>query len=266
VTRALVGAFATAYLLVRFPYFAQLSRNASSGFAPIGVVSILGAPLGTTASVILLVLSIGFGASFTAGHRLRVTGPVFFLLLVWVTTYASSWGKILHSENVLVFHVAILGLAGPTTDRRDAGWALRAASIATVLTYLVAGVTKVRAGGAAWLSGAALGDWLAWDALRKIELGSFHSPLASVVASSPALLQALAIFTLAVELGAPMALLSPRAARAWALVAWLFHVGIVSTMAIAFYYPLTGIAFAPLLSVEKMPLVERLRARVAGRY
>src|SRR5690606_34502177 len=110
----------------------------------------------------------------------------------------SSFGKILHSENLLVIHVGVLALA--TFLRDPARWALRTMSIATVLTYFVAGASKLRAGGLSWVSGRALGEWLAFDAVRKIELGSMHSPIAAWLAAVPALLAALAVFTLAVEL------------------------------------------------------------------
>lgn len=258
--RILVGAFGTMYLLVRFTYFAGLARHAPTDFAPVGIVSVLDAPLPASAVFALAALGLAAGLAFTLGRRLAVTGPFFLALLAWNTSYASSWGKILHSENVLVLHLAVVVLAGPRPDARAAGWALRAASIATALTYLLAGVTKLRSGGSGWLTGQALGDWLAWDALRKIELGSVHSPLAAIVASSPRILQLLALYTLVVELGAPVALANARLARRWALAAWFFHVGIALTMAIAFVYPLAGVAFAPLFEIERLPVLRRLVA------
>lgn len=264
IARTLAGAFATVYLLVRVRYFGNMARHHAADFAPVGVCSILSSPVPPAFAWALVLSTIALGALFTLGRSVRIVGPLFFCTLTWVVSYASSWGKILHSENLFVLHVLVFALAGELKDRRLAGWALRAASVATVLTYFVAGVTKLRSGGGAWLSGQALGDWLAWDALRKIELGSFHSPLAERVAGSPALLSALAIYTLVVELGAPLALASRRVARVWVLLAWSFHAGILATMAIGFFYPLSGIAFAPLLAVERLPLLgERIRARVS---
>ncbi len=265
VARTLVAAFATVYLLVRVRYFGDVARHAAADFAPVGVCSILTSPIAAGLSWVLVVATILLGAIFTWGRGARIVGPLFFCGLLWVVSYASSWGKILHSENLFVLHVLVFALAGDMKDARTAGWALRAASVATVLTYFVAGVTKLRSGGAAWVSGQALGDWLAWDALRKIELGSFHSPLAERVAGSPALLQILAIYTLVVELGAPLALASRRAAHVWVLLAWSFHAGILATMAIGFFYPLSVIAFAPLLELERVRVLRdgvlRLRRR-----
>ncbi|MBX3211773.1 MAG: hypothetical protein KF850_07050 [Labilithrix sp.] len=263
IARMLVGAFAIVYLLVRFRYFADGSRHAAADFAPVGVCAILDAPLPAAATWAVALATVALGIAFTAGRRLGLVGPAFVAALLWTITYASSWGKILHSENLLVLHVGVFALAGASSDERAAGWALRAAAIATALTYVVAGATKLRAGGAAWLSGDALGGWLAWDALRKIELGSFHSPLAARVAASPALLQGLALYTLVVELGAPLALASRRTAYAWAALAWLFHAGILATMAIGFFYPLSGVAFAPLLPLERIGALRRLAERLA---
>jgi hypothetical protein len=68
---------------------------------------------------------------------------------------------------------------------------------------------------------------------------------------------------LAVELGAPVALLGGRWRDAWVASAWLFHVGIAATMAIAFPYPLSLVAFAPFYAVE-VPVIragKRLRPR-----
>ena len=71
---------------------------------------------------------------------------------------------------------------------------------------------------------------------------------------------------MAVELGAPLALLGRRCGVAWAAAAWLFHVGVFALMAIAFPYALSGIAFAPLLPVERLRLPRPLRRTVAPRW
>ena len=98
--------------------------------------------------------------------------------------------------------------------------------------------------------------------MRKIELGSLHSPAAAWIATSPALLVGLSIFTLAVELGAPVALVSPRTARVWAILAWVLHAGILATMAIGFFYPLSGVAFASMLRLDRSRTLARLSRRI----
>ena len=257
--RALVGAFALFYLLVRLRYFADLSRHGASDFAPVGVARVLSAPLPLWTTTAAALVALVLGVLFVAGRRLRVVAPAFFLAMLWVTTYRSSFGKILHTENLLVLHLGVLALSelwprphAPAERARHAGWTLGTMTVTTACVYLVAGIAKVRFGGAGWTSGGALGDWLAWDALRKIELGSVHSPLASRLAASPGLLRFGAIATLAVEIGAPLALLGPRAARAWTAAAFAFHAAVLVTMAIAFVYPLSFVAYAPAFALERI--------------
>jgi hypothetical protein len=48
-----------------------------------------------------------------------------------------------------------------------------------------------------------------------------------------------------------VALVGGRIARVWAASAWCFHVGVVLLMNIWFPYPLLGVAYAPLFSVER---------------
>lgn len=267
--RVLVGAFATLYLVVRLPYFAKLDALPAAQLSPVGIARVLSSPLPPVATWAIALVAVVSGIAFTAGRGLRASAPIFFASFLWVTTYRSSWGKILHSENLVALHLGVLAVAALMPRRQsmgapdpdadaDARWALTTMSIVTVLTYLVAGIAKLRSGGGGWMSGEALGDWLVFDALRKTELGSVRSPLAAVVASRPFLVQILAIGTFLVELGAPVALVGPRAARVWCAAAWLFHLGILATMAIGFFYPLTLVAFSPLL-VPTLP--RRLHAR-----
>lgn len=264
VTRFLVGLFATIYAVVRLPYLADFSHKTASSFVPAGPVVVLTRPLPPAMTWTAAIVTVALGILFTLGRRLTLVGPAFFAALLWTLAYANSWGKLLHSENLFVLHVGVLALAGERTDRRTAGWVLRTASIVTVLVYLLAGITKLRSGGGAWLTGEAIGGWLAWDALRKIELGGSASPLAPIVAARPGLLQILAIYTLIVELGAPLALLGARPARAWAAGVWAFHVGVLVTMWIGFFYPLSGIALLPLLPAEALARI-RLARRKAQR-
>jgi hypothetical protein len=259
IVRALVAMFALVYVIARFRYFADLSRLEPGSFAPVGMVQVLARPLPATMTWLVAIATIAFGGAFLARRGEAWTGPIFAAGFLWLTMYRSSWGKILHTENLVALHLVVLTIATRREwDARRAGWALSTMNLVTVATYIVAGITKLQVGGTKWLTGEALGDWLAYDALRKIELGSVHSPVAAWLASHPSLLNVLAIFTLVVELGAPLALLTRRTRIAWALFAWSFHAGILMTMAIFFAYPLTFIPFAALFEVERVPLLLRL--------
>ena len=138
--------------------------------------------------------------------------------------------------------------------RRDGDggrWAVRALAVATVAGYVVAGVAKLRNGGAAWLDGEVLVNQVAFDNARKDVLGDVMSPLAGFFVENRWLARPAVWASMAVELGAPLALLGRRAAAAWSLAAWGFHLAILVLMAIVFPYHLLGLALIPLLPLEE---------------
>jgi hypothetical protein len=201
------------------------------------------------------------------------------VLLFWVLTYRNSFGQVFHTENLLLLHVVILA-AAPAADaysldsrgRAPApadgryGWPVLLMCMVTALAYFISGQTKLRNAGLDWLDGENLRNYVAYDNLRKIELGDSHSPLAEWVVPHAWLFTPLAFFTLVVELGAPLALLHRRIAWVWVAGAWLFHAGILALMAIVFPYPLAGVAFAPFFPLERVRLprssLGRRRVRV----
>jgi hypothetical protein len=125
-------------------------------------------------------------------------------------------------------------------------------TILTSLTYVLAGAAKLKLSGGAWLDGGLLRSHIAYDNLRKLELGSGVSALGVWFVKHPAVFAPLAIMTMLVELGAPLALLHRRVALVWCVAAWSFHVGVALLMSIAFLYPLSGIAYLPLFRLERV--------------
>jgi hypothetical protein len=132
------------------------------------------------------------------------------------------------------------------------GWACRVLAVATVVSYVLAGIAKLRNGGLDWITGDVLRNQVAYDNLRKELLGSVHSPVGGWLVGLPVVFPAMALATMAVELGAPLALLGRRVRTAWAGAAWAFHVGILVVMAISFPYQLLGFAYAPFFAVERL--------------
>ncbi len=277
--RVAVGLFAWCYVTLRLFHFGDFTRL--QDFRPVGVVGLLlEAPLPPSTTWGLAIATSLTGLAFALGWRFVVTGPAFAALLLWVTSYASSWGMIFHTENLLVLHVIVLCVCPaadawsldargrPTTpdegedvDERY-GWPVRLMCLLTVITYAIAGYTKLRVSGLQWATSDLLRNYVAYDALRKAELGSVHSPLGAWLASVPWVWQPIAFISLAIELGAPLALLGRRAAVVWVIAAWLFHVGVAALMAIVFVYPITGIAFAGFFPVER--LMEKVHAKLAA--
>jgi hypothetical protein len=275
--RVLVGGYAFAVVLVQLPEYLDMTDHDARRFEPLGLVSLLGEPASRGTLQALLAATLVLGAAFVAGWRFRVTGPVFALAFLALTTYRSAWGQVFHTENLVALHVLVLGCTRSadvwSLDERAGrrrpppetgyGWPVRLMGILLVATYVVAGVTKLRLGGWAWFDGDVLRAQVAYDNLRKIVVGDTSSPLAGPVLDHAALFAPMAWLTLAVELGAPVALLGGRRRDVWVGAAWLFHAGILLLMAIVFAYPLTGIAFACLYPVERP--VERLAARRRAR-
>jgi hypothetical protein len=187
---------------------------------------------------------------------------------------------VFHTENLLVLHVIALACA-PAADAwalagaprlppaAGHGWAIKLLAVLTVATYVLAGVAKLRLAGFDWIDGVELRNQIALDNLRKALLGAPMAPLAlplvahSTATAGVAVLAALSVATLMLELGAPIALFAGRTAWTWAICVWGFHAGVVLVMNVWFFYPLSGIAFLPLLRAERIvgPVIARVRCR-----
>jgi hypothetical protein len=186
---------------------------------------------------------------------------------------------IFHTENLLVLHVIALGLS-PAADAlaldsrraggaelglsgRNYGWPIKLMSTLTVLTYVLAGIAKIRYVGMAWVNTEFLQHYLAYDAIRKIELGSTSSLLGAGLLNTGWSFRPFAVFSLAIELGAPLALMNRRFAAVWALSVVAFHLGVLGVMAILFPYPLFGVGLASFFRVEQ--LTDRVREKLNRR-
>ncbi len=280
IVRILVGTFSFVYLAARTPGMANLGR---AGFRPVGVVQILSAPLSSTWVVGLSILATLLAIPFTLGLAYRVTAPLFALTFLWVTSYRSSFGFIFHTENLTVVHALVLSVvaasdawsldarsldakriaggdrAGESKPDPKYGWPLKLLSIVTTLSYMIAGLTKLRVSGFGWATSDTLLNQVAYDNLRKALLGDTYSPIGAWAIGHRWLFTPLAFASLALELGSPIALFSKRIGRIWAFGMWGFHVGVLALMAIFFPYPLFGLAFASFFEPEK--IVRRIASR-----
>jgi hypothetical protein len=226
-------------------------------------------PLPPALAIGLLVLAVLLGVAFVAGWRFALTGPAFAVVLLWVTSYRNSWSMVFHTDNLMVLHVIVLASAPAAdalsldarrrgepfpddTPRAWYGWAIRLMCAVTVTTYFIAGWSKVHNAGWGWVTSDTLRVYVAYDNLRKVELGAGYSWLGTTLAQHGWLFPPMAAGSLAVELGAPLALLHPRLGRWWSLAAWSFHMGVLALMAIMFHYPFTGVAYTPFFKVERL--------------
>lgn len=262
--RILVGAFGLAYVGMRAPELIR-AVHAEGSFAPVGLFHLLPSAPPPATSIVLVVSTMLLAIPFALGWRFRWTGAAFSLSLLAVLSHRSSWGMIFHSENLLFLHAFVLAVAPSadawSLDARRApppprvhghGWPLRVMAVVTVLAYLLAGIAKLRLNGWDWVTGDYLRHHVAYDALRKVQLGTAASPIGTAMVAHGWLFPPFAAFSVAVELGAPFALLGRWPGRIWAIGIWLFHWGVVAVMGIPFHYALSAIAFASFFDVERL--------------
>jgi len=261
--RVIVGTFSTIYLLARFGEFRRIADQPATRYEPLGVLTWLDTPLSVTSVTALLAAAILSGVAFILGWRFRATGPIHAALWLILGSFHSSWGQLLHFEHLLVIHVAILGLSpaadawgvdsgrAPTPDHGRYGFPLRLAAIATVLTYTLAAIAKLRETGFGWVTESTLRNHIGYTASRLRVLGEEPAPLADLVDWVPWLFPWIAAGALVLELIAPVALVGRRWATAWVIPIVLMHIGIVATMWIFFPYQTLGLAFLPFFAVEK---------------
>jgi hypothetical protein len=263
--RLLIGTYTLVYLLIRSPFLMSYAQMPAVQFQPVGVVSLLAGPLPAWLVRTLVLLTIPLSAAFVLGFRHQILAPVFAVVLLWVLTYSNSFGQILHTDNMLMLHVLVLALSPAahaySLDRRSGepkepgtgcGWPIRLMCLVCVTAYCLAGVAKLRNGGMDFFDGDTLRNHIAFDNVRKLELGSVHSPLGAMVLPWSWFFAPMAWLTLTLELGAPLALLHRRLGQGWAIAMWAFHLGVLALMAVGFIYPLSGLAFAPFFPVERL--------------
>jgi hypothetical protein len=270
-----IAGFSVIYLLARARYLTDFSSMSARAFEPVGVIGVLERPLPEWLAMLVFGVALTSSVGACLGRFYRVSGPVWGLSLLWVLSYRNSWGMVFHTDNLLVLHALVLAVApaadawsldarhkaspGPAAHARYA-WPVRALALIVVCSYVVAAVAKLRIAGLDWLGGHEIRSHIAFDALRKLELGSVHSALGAALVRYEAVFAPLAWLTLAIELGAPLALLGGRWATTWACLAWGFHASVLLLMAIVFAYPLLGLAYAPLFAVEE-PIQRWISAR-----
>jgi hypothetical protein len=274
--RIAVGVFAVSYLVLRIPVLLRLRDRPAQDFDGVGILRWLDGPFPDwvlTAGVVGAVCS---GAGFVAGAWFAVSGPVFAATMFVLCTYRSSWGQLLHFENLMVLHLVIVAVAASAdawsvdarrrrergrTIRRPHDYAspLRLVCIVVVLSYVIAGVAKLRYGGLDWIVGDALRNHVAYSAARLDLLGGTPSPIAEFAVRQAWMFPPMAAVAVVVELVAPIALFGGWYRNVWVASAWLMHVGIAALMLVAFPYPLFLLAFAPFYPLERVvPFVRNL--------
>ncbi|MFN3255800.1 MAG: hypothetical protein ACE37B_08890 [Ilumatobacter sp.] len=274
VFRILTGGFALIYLLIRLPVFLALADRRADDFDGLGVFAWSSQPLPDAVFFGVVGATLVCGAGFVTGVGFRATGPLFALGMLTLVSYRSSWGQLLHFEILVVLHLCIVavspsadaytigprgrrsssgGDAGPTAASTDYGWPLAMCSLTLVITYVIAGIAKLRYGGLDWVLGDTLRNHVAYSAARLDVLGASPSPLARPAVRFDEVFPIAAAATVAIELLAPLALFGATLRNVWVAATWAMHLGIFALMLVGFPYPLFLVAFAPLYDLERLP-------------
>jgi predicted DCC family thiol-disulfide oxidoreductase YuxK len=276
--RILTGLYTLWYLVPRYSMLRSMETIDADLFQPVGIAAWLTAPLPAGWLQALIVATLLLNVAYIAGWKYRYTGPAFGLSLLALLCYRNSWSMIYHSDNALVAHVLIIGCtraadllsfdawrtngSAPEAHWRY-GWPVQLISTVTVLTYFLAGIAKLLQGrGLAWAAGESMRSQIAVDTIRKEILGAPSSALAYDLYDQVWLFTILGVFSLVLEVLAPLALLRPRIGQAWAVNAFGMHWGIYLLMHITFRYQMTGLLFLSFFPLER--LVAYFRRPLAG--
>ena len=294
--RLIVGLTAVLFLAVRLRQYVSVAGTSADLFDPVGPIVLLSRPIPSAAFEAVMIVTLIVGVGFVLGWRFAWTGPLFALLLLFVVSYRNSWSMIYHVDNVLVLHVLVLALtrsadalsldalgrrsifgawdrfvagagepASSGPDRRgwqwEYGYAVRLLYAVTVAVYVLSAIAKLAGPlGLNWALGESLRNQVGFDALRKELLEGGAQPLAYIVFNNVQLAAAIGISAIVLELGSVVALYDERVGRLWAVAAYGMHWGIYAVMGIAFWYQLSGLAFAPFLVSEGLVAWCRERA------
>ncbi|MET0909934.1 MAG: HTTM domain-containing protein [Ilumatobacteraceae bacterium] len=266
--RIALGVFAVTYLVLRIPVVLRLRDREAQDFAGVGVFRWLDGPLPDAVVTIGVVAAVGAGVAFVAGACFAVSGPVFAATMFALCTYRSSWGQLLHFENLMVLHLVVVAVAasadawsvdahrrrarGGTPNLHDYASPLRLVCIVVVVTYVIAGIAKLRYGGLDWIFGDALRNHVAYSAARLDLLGGTPSPFAEFAVRQAWMFPPMAAAAVAIELVAPIALFGGWYRNVWVAAAWMMHLGIAALMFIVFPYPVFLLAFAPFFPLERI--------------
>jgi hypothetical protein len=263
--RILIGAYGVVYLFARIGAIVGSTHYPAAQFKPVGLSVVLDQPLAPWMVVAGLIVAIVTGVAFTVGWRFRVSGPLFAFSFLWVLCYRNSWGMPFHTENLLVLHAIVLA-AGPSAEAwsmdargtvlpepaRRYGWVIVLMCWVTALTYFVAGWAKLAHSGFGWVTSDTLRNFIAYDNIRKAELGAGYSTLGTWMVAHAWVFPPLAAVSLSVELTAPLSVLHRKFGMVWCLAAWGFHVGVLALMYILFHYPILGFAYVAYFPVERL--------------
>jgi hypothetical protein len=249
--------------------FGELAEQPSELFRPLSFMRLL--PGMPSKGVVLALQLVGIAAAVLAavGLRPQLTLPAAWACGVFLNGMATSLGKVVHNDVLLLLAVVPL-LVAPTGDvwsldavRRGRsasapsvryGWPVRTAAIVVAGAYFFTGLAKVLFSGPAWF----VSDNLRFALYASSDAQSVPNTVGLLVADRPWLAHALAAGVLAFELSFPIVLWRPRWAWAFVLGAAALHLGIWATMHLDYS---AWIATVAVVLIDWPRIVDRLAAK-----
>ncbi|HEY3211038.1 MAG TPA: hypothetical protein VGL18_14870 [Actinomycetota bacterium] len=260
--------------------YLKLAGQPPALFRPLSFMHVLSSM--PSRHVVLVAQVIGIASALLAviGLRARLTLPLAWGCAVLLNGMATSIGKVVHNDVLLILCLVPLlpartsdvwsmdalfarhGQVSRDTRQSDSGiaygWPLRTALVVATGAYFFTGLAKLAFSGPAWV----LSGNLRWVLYAASDARGTPNLLALFVADRPWLAHLVALSTLVVELGFPVMLWRARAA--WFLVpgAVALHAAIWVTLGLD-YFPWAATVL--ILFVDWPLLVERARVRTRTR-
>jgi hypothetical protein len=212
----------------------------ASWYAPLWIGRVLHVPAPTRWSMTGALAAMVVLSAITAlGRGRRSAGAAIAVLYAYWCYMGFCYGKVDHDRIALLTALIVL----PTlpwrgaVEPRKAGWALRCVQMGFMLTYFLAGVTKLLVTGPSWVTSGILVSAIT----RRGTM--FADPLLHV----PWLLYAMQLGIVAFELTSPLMMLRNRIGRAFVVMAFGFQLVTYIGITISFRSLLVCIiAFLPL--------------------
>ncbi len=221
------------------PLYSSLAGQPRALFRPISFMHLLHSMPSKPVTIVVQVCGVAAAVLAAAGLRSRITLPVAWACGVFLNGMATSTGKVVHNDVLLLLALVPL-LVAPTGDawsidalRREPtlasaryGWPVRTAMMAVAGGYFFTGFNKLVFSGPAWVTSGNL-RWVLYAAsdarARPVSAALF-------IADRPCLAHLVAGATLLLEVGFPLVLLRPR--LGWLVVpgAVALHASIWATL------------------------------------
>lgn len=254
--------------------YPELAGQPAALFRPRSFMHLLPSMPPRAVVVGLQVAGVAAAALAAAGWRARVTLPAAWTLGLFLCGMATSLGKVVHNDVLLLLCLTPL-LAAPVADawsldaRRSGrhrpeagaryGWPVRTAMIVVAGAYFFVGLSKLIHSGMAWVTS----DNLRWILYASSDAHASPNPVALFIAGRPLLAHLAAAATILLELSFPVIVFRPHLARVYALGAVALHAGIWAAMGLDY----SAQAATVVTVLTDWPrLTERARVRrVSGR-